>query len=146
MNSNIYFLFVWLETILFSSTEITDFSSQLSFFLANIKSEIWQLYVIWRHHCQSTRGSYLPLLIFSYKGISALYYSMITALVLGVGEGQVGLYPFLCMLRSASLQNLIHPPYLFAQSKPLEAYCPHNFLKIISPWYHVYNDMGRANL
>ena len=36
--------------------------------------------------------------------------------------------------------------HLFAQSKPLEAYCPHNFLKIISPWYHVYNDMGRANL
>ena len=77
MNSNIYFLFVWLETILFSSTEITYFSSQLSFYLANIKSKIWQLYVIWRHHCQSTRGSYLPLLIFSYKGISALYYSMI---------------------------------------------------------------------
>ena len=73
MNSNIDFLSVWLETILFSSTEITDFSSQLSFFLANIKSEIWQIYVIWRHHCQSTRGSYLPLLIFSYKGISALY-------------------------------------------------------------------------
>ena len=77
MNSNIYFLFVWLETILFSSTEITDFSSQLSFYLANIKSKIWQLYVIWRHHCQSTRGSYLPLLIFSYKGISILYYSML---------------------------------------------------------------------
>ena len=76
MNSNIYFLFVWLETILFSSTEITYFSSQLSFYLANIKSKIWQLYVIWRHHCQSTRGSYLPLLIFSYKGISILYYSM----------------------------------------------------------------------
>ena len=80
MNSNIYFLFVWLETILFSSTEITDFSSQLSFYLANIKSKIWQLYVIWRHHCQSTRGSNLPLLIFSYKGISALYYSMLRIL------------------------------------------------------------------
>ena len=77
MNSNIDFLSVWLETILFSSTEITDFSSQLSFYLANIKSKIWQLYVIWRHHCQSTRGSYLPLLIFSYKGISILYYSMV---------------------------------------------------------------------
>ena len=76
MNSNIDFLSVCLETILFSSIEITDFSSQLYFFLANIKSELWQLYVIWRHHCQSTRGSYLPLLIFSYKGISALYYSM----------------------------------------------------------------------
>ena len=73
MNSNIDFLSVWLETILFSSTEITDFSSQLTFFLANIKSKIRQLYVIWRHHYQSTRGSYLPLLIFSYKGISALY-------------------------------------------------------------------------
>ena len=84
MNSNIDFLSVWLETILFSSTEITDFSSQLSFFLANIKSKIWQLYVIWRHHCQSTRGSYLPLLIFSYKGISILYYSMITYVYLQI--------------------------------------------------------------
>ena len=76
MNSNIDFLSVCLETILFSSIEITNFSSQLYFFLANIKSEFWQIYVIWRHHCQSTRGSYLPLLIFSYKGISILYYSM----------------------------------------------------------------------
>ena len=73
MNSNIDFLSVCLETILFSSIEITNFSSQLYFFLANIKSKLWQLYVLWRHHCQSTRGSYLPLLIFLYKGISALY-------------------------------------------------------------------------
>ena len=74
------FLSVCLETILLSSIEITDFSSQLYFFLADIKSELWQLYVMWRHHCQSTRGSYLPIKIFSYKGISALYYSMIITL------------------------------------------------------------------
>ena len=76
MNSNIDFQSVCLGTILYSSTEITDFSWQLYFFLVNFKSEIWQIYVIRRHHCQSTRGSCLPLLIFSYKGISILYYSM----------------------------------------------------------------------
>ena len=27
---------------------------------------------MWRHHCQITRGSYLPLLIFPYKGVSPL--------------------------------------------------------------------------
>merc|ERR1712242_602692 len=68
---------ICLGTILYSSTEITDFSSQLYFFLVNFKSEIWQIYVIRRNHCQSTRRSYLPLLIFSYKGIFILYYSMI---------------------------------------------------------------------
>ena len=47
MNSNIDFLSVCLGTILFSSIEITDFSSQLYFFLANIKSEIWYLV-----HCE----------------------------------------------------------------------------------------------
>ena len=77
MNSNIDFQSVCLGTILYSSTEIIDFSWQLYFFLVNFKSEIWQIYVIRRHHCQSTRGSYLPLLIFSYKGISILYYSMV---------------------------------------------------------------------
>ena len=76
MNSNIDFQSVCLGTILYSSTEIIDFSWQLYFFLVNFKSEIWQIYVIRRHHCQSTRRSYLPLLIFSYKGISILYYSM----------------------------------------------------------------------
>ena len=76
MNSNIDFQSVCLGTILYSSTEIIDFSWQLYFFLVNFKSEIWQIYVIRRHHCQSTRGSCLPLLIFSYKGISILYYSM----------------------------------------------------------------------
>ena len=73
MNSNIDFQSVCLGTILYSSTEIIDFSWQLYFFLVNFKSEIWQIYVIRRHHCQSTRGSCLPLLIFSYKGISSLY-------------------------------------------------------------------------
>ena len=77
MNSNIDFQSVCLGTILYSSTEITYFSWQLYFFLVNFKSEIWQIYVIRRHHCQSTRRSYLPLLIFSYKGISILYYSMV---------------------------------------------------------------------
>ena len=80
MNSNIDFQSVCLGTILYSSTEIIDFSWQLYFFLVNFKSEIWQIYVIRRHHCQSTRGSCLPLLIFSYKGISILYYSMVDIL------------------------------------------------------------------
>ena len=62
------FLVCLIRDNLFSSTEITDFSSQLYFFLANIKSKIWQIYVILRHHCQSTRGSYLPLLIFFIQG------------------------------------------------------------------------------
>ena len=83
MNSNIDFQSVCLGTILYSSTEIIDFSWQLYFFLVNFKSEIWQIYVIRRHHCQSTRRSYLPLLIFSYKGISILYYSMDVALIGG---------------------------------------------------------------
>ena len=80
MNLNIDFQSVCLGTIFYSSTEITDFSWQVYFFLVNFKSEIWQIYVIRRHHCQSTRGSCLPLLIFSYKGISILYYSMISTL------------------------------------------------------------------
>ena len=69
MNSNIDLLSVCLGTILFSSIEITDFSSQLYLFLANMKSEFGK-YML---YCQSTRGSYLPLLIFSYKSISTLY-------------------------------------------------------------------------
>ena len=81
MNSNIDFVSVCWETILFSSIEISYFSSQLYFFLATIKSEIWHIYVIWCHHFQSTRGSYLPLLILSYKGISALYYSMALTII-----------------------------------------------------------------
>ena len=76
MNSNIDFQSVCFKTILFSSIEVINFSSQLYFFLANIKSEIWHLYV-----CDviivKVRGEIpTPLLIFSYKGMFPLYYSM----------------------------------------------------------------------
>ena len=69
---------VCLETVLFSSIEVSIISSQLFSLLAKIKTANYHLYVycIWRQHCQSMRKSSHAPCIFSYKSMSPLYYSM----------------------------------------------------------------------
>ena len=58
---------------MFSSIELTNFFLTTLILLGQVQNQNLAFICMWRHYCQSTRGSYLPLLIFWYKGISALY-------------------------------------------------------------------------